>query len=60
MKYLNTLTNGGQVNSILPDSTMLLLPIPSHDKIYFFGIQWDGSSFFCITFFSRLPSAKNS
>ena len=37
--------NGGQASPILPDGTMLSLPIPSHDDIPFSEIQWHGTSF---------------
>ena len=37
--------NGGQASPILPDGTVLSLPIPSHDDIPFSEIQWHGTSF---------------
>ena len=37
--------NGGQASPILPDGTMLSLPIPSHDDIPFSKIHWHGTSF---------------
>ena len=40
--------NGGQASPILPDGTMLSLPIPSHDSILFSEIQWEGTSFYDI------------
>ena len=37
--------NGGQASPILPDGTMLSLPIPSHDRISFSELQWHGFSY---------------
>ena len=37
--------NGGQTSPILPDGTLLSLPIPSNDNIPFSEIQWKGTSF---------------
>ena len=37
--------NGGQASPILPDGTLLSLPIPSHDNTHFSEIQWGGISF---------------
>ena len=41
-------TNGEQASPILPDGTLLSLPIPSHDSIPFSEIRWKGTSFFGI------------
>ena len=38
-------TNGEQASPILPDGTLLSLPIPSHDNISFSEIRWKGTSF---------------
>ena len=41
-------TNLEQASPILPDGTLLSLPIPSHDSIPFSEIRWKGTSFFGI------------
>ena len=37
--------NGGQASPVMPDGTMLSLPIPSRDRTSYAGIQWNGCSF---------------
>lgn len=37
--------NGEQASPILPDGTLLSLPIPSHDNIPFSEIRWKGTPF---------------
>ena len=36
---------GGLASPILPNGTLLSLPIPSDDKITYSSIQWDGKSY---------------